>query len=439
MKTKQFLGVLAVFITTACQHDVTMVEVMEQQMVEKVTKKEYTTQVSKDDVLRVAEIFNGGSSTTRSVKTIKELAVVYDDAGMPTFYVVNYEDNQGFILVSATKNYLPVLAYNNTGNFSTSVDSHPEALQLWIKEIKGSIGAANKQLADSTVNYRALWQRYEEQTGIFVGAAQTRGTTEAVDDMIMSYISQWNSEGYDCSLLVDMEQSLPSDVYSRFCATAESSTLPTYDWTQYAVVRNKYIEEVEVVNNILSTTWDKDYWTDLTINPAVMAVAQSMKYYEYPTSLNWNGISNQEYTAELKTFISELKTAFNNQYTTSKIATILNSYGYVNAKTATHSTSTVSFNLAQKRPVIMTGTNSAGVYYTWVAAGYKDIDYSHPYELFVPTYEDTFACVDSYLELSGSNFYIYMNWGDGGVGDGFYTESASTYTQSRQDVVNIYH
>lgn len=427
-------------LMSACQQDATMVEVEEQQPVVETVKKAYTTHVSKEDAMRVAGVFNSGEgAVTRTDKTIKEVTAMTDDAGNPLLYVVNYADNRGFVLISATKNYLPVLAYNNVGNFATSQELHPVALQVWMTDVKGCLEMADAQPADSTAVYRRLWQRYEEHPETFAGVARTRGTTDAVDEMVMSYMGQWHNEGYNCDLLVDAQSYLPSDVYARFCAAAEGSILPIYDWTQYAVVRNKYIEEEERVDNLLKTQWDTEFAEGLIVDPAVIAVGQVMKYYEKPNSFPWSNIPVSGDTEGAKTFISDINAGFANQYTASKIATILSAYGYSTAAVANHSASTVSFNLAQKHPVIMTGTNASGIYHTWVASGYRDVDYSHPYELYVPTHEGTFACVDSYMELSGSNFYTYMNWGNGGDNDGFFTESNSIYTRNRQDVVNIYH
>lgn len=42
--------------------------------------------------------------------------VISDDNGNPSIYVINYK-NGGFVLVSATRNYYPILAFSDKGSF----------------------------------------------------------------------------------------------------------------------------------------------------------------------------------------------------------------------------------------------------------------------------------------------------------------------------------
>ena len=43
---------------------------------------------------------------------------VNDDNGVPLVYVINYNDNAGFVIVSARKSGQPVLAFGDEGSFN---------------------------------------------------------------------------------------------------------------------------------------------------------------------------------------------------------------------------------------------------------------------------------------------------------------------------------
>ena len=48
-------------------------------------------------------------------KEIKEILTINGDEGNPVMYVVNYQNDAGFIITSATQDYTPVLAYSDNG------------------------------------------------------------------------------------------------------------------------------------------------------------------------------------------------------------------------------------------------------------------------------------------------------------------------------------
>ena len=104
----------AMFFLVACQNDAVQ-EVVDNHTPTEIAgvKAAYTTKVSVDDAKRVAGLFNGAGGESRALKVIKEIKVVEDVNGTPTMYVVNFANNQGFVLVSATRNFLPVLPLVN--------------------------------------------------------------------------------------------------------------------------------------------------------------------------------------------------------------------------------------------------------------------------------------------------------------------------------------
>ena len=60
-------------------------------------------------------------------------------------HIFNYEDG-GFIIVGATRNYYPILAYSDKGSFVLKDDMGP--VDVWLEETKVCI--KNSELSDET-------------------------------------------------------------------------------------------------------------------------------------------------------------------------------------------------------------------------------------------------------------------------------------------------
>lgn len=52
-----------------------------------------------------------------SGKTVKDIKTVYGEDNTPSMYIINYEGG-GFVIVGATKNYYPILAYSDTNSIN---------------------------------------------------------------------------------------------------------------------------------------------------------------------------------------------------------------------------------------------------------------------------------------------------------------------------------
>ncbi|MBT3300957.1 MAG: hypothetical protein HOD63_15915 [Bacteroidetes bacterium] len=50
---------------------------------------------------------------------ISETDSVIDSVGITAFYIINFDDDLGWVIVSADFKYEPILAYNPTGSFET--------------------------------------------------------------------------------------------------------------------------------------------------------------------------------------------------------------------------------------------------------------------------------------------------------------------------------
>lgn len=79
------------------------------------------------DANKVATLFFTGNSTSTRCITDTEVTEVRDSLANKTLlYIVNYGQNKGFVLISASKNTSPILAFSDTGHFTLSDKYNPQ-------------------------------------------------------------------------------------------------------------------------------------------------------------------------------------------------------------------------------------------------------------------------------------------------------------------------
>ena len=239
---------------------------------------------------------------------------------------------------------------------------------------------------------------------------------------------------------------------------------------KYCVV-SPYFDE-EKMGNILSTTWTQESGFNVALPQisgqyppagcATIAMAQVMKYNEYPTFFNWNSMPNSYASSVTAAFIRDVADAINADYaldgTSASLSDVRNAlvskYGYsTTAQVVNHSAARTIGNLRKKQPVIMQGfTDDGKVGHAWVACGYHDIDHYTEYELltmpeeFHPGGTFVFLISDSYTTDFDIRTYFYMNWGWGGSYNGMYldtnlylerSDGSFSWNRNRKDIVDI--
>lgn len=94
------------------------------------------------------------SSKTRAVeenRTIKTVNPIVEDSDT-LLWIINYEDNKGYIVLSAKKQVFPILAFNNTGNFDCEDIHNNDWLKGKINSLKMTVDAENEAMS-----YAGLW------------------------------------------------------------------------------------------------------------------------------------------------------------------------------------------------------------------------------------------------------------------------------------------
>lgn len=133
--------------------------------VEKGTIKEVNTKVvSIEEVSKLAQMVTPSfldltkfgelealdtKSTSSSINTI-------ESEGNPVAYYINYPQNKGFMIISASKMSTPIIAFSDSGSFIPS--ALDEASQQWLEELKENILAEKSTSVDTAnINYK-FWE-----------------------------------------------------------------------------------------------------------------------------------------------------------------------------------------------------------------------------------------------------------------------------------------
>lgn len=141
------------------------------------------TELSESDAIKVANSFNANILQTRTAENpVIDVQTIRNSEGAPIIYAVNYE--QGYTLVSATKNYHPIIAMVEEGRFNPEDEFVGTSLLLSEYETDMQL------LADSS-SIKKEWLPYEDLSSEMI---KTRAD-DAYWDLLEQYWQDWADEG----------------------------------------------------------------------------------------------------------------------------------------------------------------------------------------------------------------------------------------------------
>ncbi|MGM9853851.1 MAG: C10 family peptidase [Muribaculaceae bacterium] len=427
------------------------------------------------DAATVASIYINSNESSRSgavksvsrsgnAQTVKNIVAINDAAGNPAIYAVNYED--GYIMVSATQKYFPVLAEVEHGTFTLDVLKET-GMEVVVDEMLADITLAKSGKYDfKTSKY---WRDYVDNDT----SQMRRSISEASDDYWEEYERWWFSDGvygnnvyylHDCF----EKEILSEDVYNSYVRAAQDEDLwegTDYSWWWTAYVVEQKTSTSKFYGPFLTTKWHQKEPYNTTGKGALgcvtIATGQLMKYYRHPSIFNWNNmpdVMNENTVApELTSFLARLRTELN--VTDDGAATILDaqrvlqSYGY-NVTLINHDLSKVVSSLEKNRPVYARGIKSGeSVGHAWVIDGLEDIVNRTEYVLYrlADNYYPKFRYMEAQSydkrEEYSTITKLHYNWGWGGYQDGWFMyygtylieSDQNPYTSDRMDlIINSY-
>lgn len=412
---------------------------------------------------------------------------VLDEDGSPLMYILNYK-NGGFVIISATKDYYPVLAFSDKGSFVLS--DQVNGVSIWLndtkKQIKNSIS-----LNDSIkTKIYAVWNSYESFDNSLIKSRtmDDSSTPEAIQacwNRCYELEAQYSTEGWLFAPLQYVEQVFAgagySSTYEDLCFSANFNHSPL----DCSIVGWRLGTLREEVGPWLSTQWHQNTpFNDLCDgNPAgcaAVAVAQVMKYYEHPQNLSlngysfsWNTIPNDpDPTSDQAKLLKLVGTFIGTKYglvgswtTPSNLVDGLNSLMYNVQKEDYYPYETERYLFDHQKPIIMLGNDTnlswipgqgnieyAGKSHYWVCDGAKHI-IPNNLEYFTewqPYGNGTFVkgwnTIDNPGVLRGVvTTYFSMNWGwsqndpnDENGKNGWYIDANSGSGNYEHSRVNFY-
>lgn len=348
------------------------------------------------------------------------------------------------------KKYAPILAYSEVGSFDENYND--KAITLWLNQQFENI-RFYKSSADSAKKFIEEWRQFEKNSFEF-GIETKSGSLNSVRD---AFIAQWESQGYTCYPLNEQPKDLPDDAYYNFCQSAAGIANQDYDYMANSII----VESVRNTSNVdtgilLSTTWSQggSYNDGISdgkdVGCTALAVAQIMKYHQYPVDYSWSAMENDYATPATQSLLAEVHDDINwwiAQETSDpwSAKSYLRDKGYTNASVQTHDMIEVESNLILRRPVLMSGADGV-TGHSWVCDGFRRSSYNKEFYLYVISvvpplqYENT--GLTGYASV-GNGAYYHMNWGWGGNYNGWFlgdnaNPGSDNYNWLRTEVVDIY-
>lgn len=450
MKPKFLISFLFAFMVLSCQDQFSEPTTNERAGVETTKEKQSTLSVNNKEVsVAIQNLLNSATSPLSRTSDRSYTIVAYPNNEEPLLYIINFENDGGFVLLSATKALDPVLAYAEEGNFSIKAAREP--LIEWLGGIEALRTEREAMPTDSLFSTIDKWYCLA-------------GTTEMPDNTSISRSASYDDLSVAIQTTRDARDDAEADgafIYypgMQFCDDAKQcndmwemarmSINPEWEssWQSLCFVAKKSNQKTNrSVPNFLNTKWGQQsgfnrfYPTkeDGTRPPAgcvPVAMAQMMYFHKYPSKFEWNKMSltySDDYNAALLWDIAQKAGTQDGGTDYHNYVPALQSYGY-NAIIYDYNYSQVLQRIEQgKRPILLRGPQTNGeAGHAWLTTGCKDIDIVDSFTLYYVSYSGDYMNTMSaaYKPISHQTS-LYMNWGWYGSNDGYYT-SATPYGYS---------
>lgn len=331
-------------------------------------------------------------------KTVSELNVPY-------FYIFNMANKGGFVIVSAEKYEHPILAFSDEGEFQS--ENAPYGIISWLETTKQNI-------------------RYIRSGGI-----DTKRETTA----------EWNE--------LSKDYGIPSMLRPPPDPSCQDYSVST------------------TVGPLLATTWGQGcgYNDAVPVDPTgascghyptgcvATAMAQIMRYWQWPNSYNWGLMPNNFAVWETADLMRDVGLSVGMDYATAGSGApheaiddaLRNSFGYATAQDAGYGLSSydhVRQQLSSNRPVLLCGYNDKNT--SWFGLV---VEYSTGHEWVCDGYIDTdiYWCNPDGSQGGAGYLSFHMNWGWNGTSNGWYafnswapTGQGLNFQYARKMITNIH-
>ena len=433
---KRFILIFALCSLVSCVKDLSKITLSDQQIsclseVKKLCRD--TESLSISDAVCVSDIYLSSLPGTKvdSRSRVCEVKTLTDTKGVPALYALNYDD--GYILVSATKKYFPIIADVEHGSFELENEAGVTVLvDKYLKEIEFLSESAQ---LESVAN---AWLKYESGDSI----VETKSSINSdYYDALDIYTWRWNQEGLNYYYLRNKPNGLSDQDYDYFCELASQYDMNGYDYMQCSIITEKIYEgELVQYGPLLTTNWGQglpwnshvDYGRPLGC--VSLAMSQMMYYFNVP--IDWNEVPTNVQSYVLYDFLADMRAEIganeNGAAEDTSALRVLNKYNY-SSELICHNNPKVTSSIRRRYPVYMAGyhmSDTLNVGHAWVCDGMRT--YTDPYKEYtlyvvMKYWDDTIEFVEEasvvYNSVALAPTTYHMNWGWSGTGNGFFLDS----------------
>lgn len=412
---------------------------------------DFVTQEDLDDV--VVKFLKSDVQSRSSVSNYTT-SLVNGRSGKPAFYVVNFDNDGGFMLVSANKNYAPVLAYVESGAFSPDIYVTP-GIADWLIDTTEAIDNIDSASDSIKSRMQSLWSPLlrkrslseSEKNALLSRGAQIgdRNNHPELIPIMQDSIRKWEARGWTVWYFEDypftepsrdeMIQNMQSAADWRYIDDAAALSL---------VVKKTTVRNGGVPTDISGLKWNQtepwnygfpmlnDNKTRALAGCVPVAVGQIMRHYRYPTYFDWDKMYPTVATATTQMFLYQLAVKMNSDMhmdevgddrhtstNTGAAISALKDYGYQVMESSSSATPPCLVTSDMKYPGKKDGSH---MYIIWDRK-VNSIDESTECYTFVRKAEMKSCYKLSNYTTSQESFYV--NWGWGGLYDGVYYNPAN--------------
>lgn len=405
-----------------------------------------TSNVCESTAKMVASAFAGAPASRGMDGNIEKVLPISDKNGNIVAYAVNYMDNGGFVVVSSSKKYMPILAYSVEGCFAADGYENTGIVD-WIESVSLDQANIDSIPQDIKSTWASLWTAYTSKEQLL---PQSRVASEA-QTLIRIATSKWRSQGFRVYSLKDYRKTseFSSMSYGDQCAIEEAACRATDAYGDRDEVCFMLIGDensTTFYGNEMTTKWSQeDGYNKFTpyqspLGCVVIAMGQIMKYHKWPSTYNWSDMPDNKATDTTASFLYNLGIALGIDYqncetgaTIDDAYRVFKEYGYGAVVKADYNTNVIRSEVSSNRPVYVRATTDDGqAGHAWVCDGFNDLTTSTGKKLMVlpPGTIDLQKAENSFVKEWESvttyviPSYLHMNWGWGGKYDGYYRGSS---------------
>lgn len=382
------------------------------------------------------------STSASSIKTIIDSLT-----GEPILYIMNYGNNNGFVVISATKKYAPILAFSEVGSYDEDVDlASKEYLAAYESEIIETLDNSSDSLR---IKHAAEWSYFENPD-----IAITKNSS-TLDKKKQAEIEKKKSQGYRyVGGLEELRSYIPASEYQSAINDICTHTDQAYNCNEISLFFIKDFNQTQI-GPLTQTEWHQDYPFNIDAPNGYagcvpIALAQIFYFHKYPAKYNWNSI----YTFpilnnDFKYFITDIRNLCKVEYkpkgTSSnyeKAMSAAKNLGYKAEDLGLPDFIKLQKEVTNGRPVYIQGQRNDKEGHAWICSGYQYrrsmaivstiFDRKYDIEGRKDQYGDYNIMISNSDNMSEyPSRFFYMNLGWGGTNNGWYRSNTHIDNEKR--------